>query len=167
MYAIIQAEEKLTAVRAEARGSCDFETGICQCFPGFTGVACRRTTCPKSCSGHGVCVNDDILNYHAAGNTNLLADNIDINTWETCGHLTSFRVANAMVVGVTTIAVCDNVHKVMTQRRSVQMSWVTTSNMLSVPTCLLPRKPISKFDLQTARAIVLRDHALKSSYLMI
>ena len=49
MDAIIQAEEKLTAVRAEARGSCDFETGICQCFPGFTGVACRRTTCPKSC----------------------------------------------------------------------------------------------------------------------
>jgi hypothetical protein len=23
------------------RGTCDFETGICQCFPGFTGVGCR------------------------------------------------------------------------------------------------------------------------------
>merc|ERR1712151_1082941 len=64
------------------RGSCDFETGICQCFPGFTGVGCRRTTCPNGCSGHGVCLNDFVANYKAHGSTTLPSDDsYDVNTW--------------------------------------------------------------------------------------
>ena len=38
------------------RGTCEPGTGKCQCFPGFSGDACQRTTCPNECSGHGRCM---------------------------------------------------------------------------------------------------------------
>lgn len=37
------------------RGLCNRGTGMCECFDGYEGEACHRTTCPNQCSGHGTC----------------------------------------------------------------------------------------------------------------
>ena len=42
-------------VECSDAGMCDRSSGECQCFDGYEGSACQRTSCPNECSGHGVC----------------------------------------------------------------------------------------------------------------
>jgi len=43
------------------KGACDRSTGICNCFPGYEGVACQRTVCPNNCNDRGSCWPEKLL----------------------------------------------------------------------------------------------------------
>lgn len=59
------------------KGTCNRETGACECFEGYDGVACQRASCPgfpAVCAGHGVCKSAKQLAQTEYGNVYSLWD---------------------------------------------------------------------------------------------
>jgi len=50
-----QVGEAHFMAECSGKGTCDRAAGECQCYDGYTGSACQRTSCPNDCSGHGLC----------------------------------------------------------------------------------------------------------------
>ncbi|TMW63183.1 hypothetical protein Poli38472_002124 [Pythium oligandrum] len=62
-----QTNEAHFHLECSNKGICDRATGLCQCFDGYEGAACGRTTCPAKCSGHGTCESIRELGSKAGG----------------------------------------------------------------------------------------------------
>ena len=50
-----QVGEAHFQMECSGKGTCDRTLGVCNCYDGYTGGACQRTTCPNDCSSHGLC----------------------------------------------------------------------------------------------------------------
>lgn len=46
-------------IECSGAGLCNRNTGKCECFSGYEGIACQRLRCPNDCSNHGKCVTYD------------------------------------------------------------------------------------------------------------
>mmetsp|Transcript_14692 Transcript_14692/g.43522 ORF Transcript_14692/g.43522 Transcript_14692/m.43522 type:complete len:593 (-) Transcript_14692:288-2066(-) len=55
LYPAATEDEGHFYMECSNKGLCNREEGICECFPGYEGSACHRTSCPNGCSGHGTC----------------------------------------------------------------------------------------------------------------
>jgi len=42
-------------LECSGKGECARSTGQCNCYEGFWGEGCRRSSCPEDCNGHGTC----------------------------------------------------------------------------------------------------------------
>lgn len=62
----VTAREAHYYAECGGKGKCDRKTGQCECYVGYTGKGCKRSSCPSSnglsCSGHGVCKNLGAVN---------------------------------------------------------------------------------------------------------
>lgn len=48
-----------------SQGICNRDSGECECFAGYEGKSCQRSSCPNDCSGHGRCTYIQDMHYAA------------------------------------------------------------------------------------------------------
>jgi DNA-binding beta-propeller fold protein YncE len=53
-------------IECSNKGLCNRQTGECECFTGYDGIACARTTCPYDCYSRGICWPERLLAGHAS-----------------------------------------------------------------------------------------------------
>lgn len=66
-------------VECSNKGTCDRETAECDCFDGFTGHSCQRTTCQNDCNDRGACVSMSYLASEAGRKYTIPWDALKVN----------------------------------------------------------------------------------------
>ena len=55
MGEVVGANNLHPLVECSNKGRCNRDLGECECFVGYEGVACQRTSCPNFCNDRGAC----------------------------------------------------------------------------------------------------------------
>ena len=58
---VVSANNMHPLVECSNKGECERSGGHCLCYIGFEGIACERTSCPKSCHANGICISQSEL----------------------------------------------------------------------------------------------------------
>ena len=111
-----------------SQGICDYNTGKCNCFPGFEGTACQQQSCKDSsgsiCSGHGTCMTiDDIYKYYTAKSTSSPSKYL---SWE-AGHTSTCVCQDGYTGAACQIRMCPKGDDPLTPKTGYRVITLTTT----------------------------------------